>query len=99
MSNFVCHFKGSLQNTWIGTGPSPAGTAIAPSSFSPEVNVAADGTVYIVFMVGNEIKMVKSTDGGNSFQPTTSPATGIGAFGIITLLGGNFRVAQSTYGL
>lgn len=83
--------------TWIGTGASPAGTSIAPSSFSPEVNVAADGTVYIVFLNqggGNEIKMVKSTDGGNSFQPATSPATGIGAFGIITLLGGNFRVAQ-----
>jgi hypothetical protein len=80
--------------TWIGTGASPAGTSIAPSSFSPEVNVAADGTVYIIFQVGSEIKMVKSTDGGNSFQAAASPATGIGAFGIITLLGGNFRVAQ-----
>jgi hypothetical protein len=80
--------------TWIGTGASPAGTAIAPSSFSPEVNVADDGTVYIIFMVGNDIQMVRSTDGGNSFQATASPATGIGAFGIITLPGGNFRVAQ-----
>ena len=83
--------------TWIGTGASPAGTAIAPSSFSPEVNVADDGTVYIIFFDtegGTEIKMVKSTDGGNSFQATASPATGIGAFGITTLLGGNFRVAQ-----
>ena len=79
-------------NTWIGTGASPAGAAIAPSSFSPEVNVADDGTVYIIFLVGNEIKMVKSTDGGNSFQVTVSPATGIGAFGITTLPGGNFRV-------
>src|SRR6266567_2020850 len=82
-------------NTWIGTGNSRAGTPIAPSSFSPEVNVAADGTVYIVFLNqegGNEIKMVKSTDGGNSFQVTASPATGIGSFGIITLPGGNFRV-------
>jgi len=82
-------------NTWIGAGTSPAGAAIAPSSFSPEVNVAGDGTVYIVFIKnegGNEIKMVKSTDGGNSFQATASPATGIGSFGIITLPAGNFRV-------
>ncbi len=79
-------------STWIGTGTSPAGTAIAPSSFSPEVNVAADGTVYIIFMVGNEIRMVKSTDGGDSFQATASPATGIGSFGLTTLSGGNFRV-------
>jgi hypothetical protein len=78
--------------TWIGTGNSPAGTSIAPSSFSPEVNVAADGTVYIVFIVGTEIKMLKSTDGGNSFQATASPATGIGVFGLTTLPGGNFRV-------
>jgi hypothetical protein len=82
-------------NTWIGTGSSPAGAPIAPSSFSAEVNVATDGTVYIVFLNqegGNGIKMVKSTDGGNSFQATSSPATGIGAFGLITLPGGNFRV-------
>ena len=79
-------------STWIGTGASPAGTAIAPSSFSPEVNVAADGTVYIIFMVGNEIRMVKSSDGGDSFQATASPATGIGFFGITTLPGANFRV-------
>jgi len=78
--------------SWIGTGVSPAGAAIAPSSFSPEVNVADDGTVYVIFLVGNEIKMVKSTDGGNSFQATASPATGIGSFGITTLPGGNFRV-------
>lgn len=81
--------------TWIGTGASPAGATIAPSSFSPEVNVAADGTVYIIFMEmpgGPEIKMVKSTDGGNSFQPTASPATGIHSFSITTLPGGNFRV-------
>jgi hypothetical protein len=78
--------------TWIGTEASPVGTVIAPSSFSPEVNVAADGTVYVIFLVGNEIRMVKSTDGGNSFQATASPATGIDAFGITTLPGGNFRV-------
>jgi hypothetical protein len=82
-------------NTWVGTGTSAAGASIAPSSFSPEVNVADDGTVYIVFMnsgAGNEIKMVKSTDGGDSFQATASPATGISSFGITTLSGGNFRV-------
>lgn len=84
-------------NTWIGTGASPAGTAIAASSFSPEVNVSADGTVYIIFRVSefsSEIKMLKSIDGGNSFQSTISPATGTGAFSIITLPGGTFRVAM-----
>ncbi|HYX31070.1 MAG TPA: hypothetical protein VE863_21215 [Pyrinomonadaceae bacterium] len=78
--------------SWIGTGTSPAGISIAPLSFSPEVNVAADGSVYVIFQVGSEIKMVKSTDGGNSFHGTASPATGIGAFNITTFPGGHFRV-------
>lgn len=77
---------------WIGTGALPAGSSIASSSFSPEVNVAADGTVFVIFQVGNEIKMVKSTDGGNSFKATASPAKDIGAFGITTFPGGKFRV-------
>lgn len=66
--------------TWIGTGADPAGSVLASDSFSPEINVAADGTVYIVWLAGlalDEIKMLMSTDGGNSFQPATSPATGI----------------------
>src|SRR5258708_14653462 len=66
-------------STWIGAGTSPAGAPIALSFFSPEVNVAADGTVYIVFLVGNQIKVVKSTDRRNSFPVTASPTTGIGA--------------------
>ena len=78
--------------TWIGTGALPAGSSIAAFSFSPEVNVAADGTVFVIFQVGNEIKMVKSTDGGNSFRATVSPAKDIGAFGITTFPGGKFRV-------
>ena len=78
--------------TWIGTGALSAGSSIASSSFSPEVNVAADGTVFVIFQVGNEIKLVKSTDGGNSFQATASPAKDISAFGITTFPGGKFRV-------
>jgi hypothetical protein len=78
--------------TWIGTGALPAGSSIASSSFSPEVNVSADGTVFVIFQVGNEIKLVKSTDGGNSFQATASPAKDISAFGITTFPGGKFRV-------
>ena len=78
--------------TWIGTGSSPAGNSIFAMSFSPEVNVAADGTVYVIFQVGAEIKMLKSTNGGNSFQATASPATGIGVFGITRFPGGIFRV-------
>ena len=77
---------------WTGTGTLSAGNSIAPFSFSPEVNVAADGTVYVIFQVGSEIQMLKSTNGGNSFQQTTSPATGIGAFAITTFPGGKFRV-------
>jgi hypothetical protein len=66
--------------TWIGTGADPAGSVLATDSFSPEINVAANGDVYIVWLAGSaldEIKMIVSTDGGDSFHPAASPATGI----------------------
>jgi hypothetical protein len=64
-------------NTWIGTGNESPGSILVNDSFSPEINVASDGIVYIVWISGSEIKMIVSTDGGNSFQSAVSPATGI----------------------
>jgi hypothetical protein len=78
-------------NTWIGTGAGPVGSILANDSFAPEINVAADGTVYIVWAAGSEIKMVVSTDGGNSFHPAASPAKGITTLPG-TLPNGSFRV-------
>ena len=67
--------------TWIGVGTSPAGTSIAGGSFSPEINVANNGDVYVAFLTGSTVNLLKSTDGGNSFMPTIVPATGITTFG------------------
>jgi hypothetical protein len=64
-------------NTWIGAGSQPAGSILDNNSFSPEINVAANGDIYLVWISGNEIKMLVSTDGGDSFHPEKSPATGI----------------------
>jgi hypothetical protein len=90
-------------NTWIGPGTDPAGSVIASASFSPEINVAANGGIYIVrSAAGREIKMIVSADGGDSFHPVTSPATGITTLeaslpplkpnGWPVLPGGTFRV-------
>ncbi len=68
-------------NTWIGTGSNPAGSILVNDSFSPEINVAANGNVYIVWISGNEIKMIVSGDGGNSFQSVASPATDVRTLG------------------
>jgi len=57
--------------TWKGIGAQPAGSILASDSFSPELSVAADGTIYVVYLNGqggSQIKFVKSTDGGNSFS-------------------------------
>ncbi|MBZ5538781.1 MAG: hypothetical protein LAO31_22780 [Acidobacteriia bacterium] len=78
-------------NTWIGTGAGPAGSILANDSFAPEINVAADGSVYIVWAAGNEIKMIVSTDGGNSFHPAASPAKGVTTLPAL-LPNGSFRV-------
>ncbi len=58
--------------TWKGVGATPiATTSLASDSFAPEVTVAADGTIYVFWLTGeggNQIKFVKSTDGGDSFS-------------------------------
>jgi len=58
--------------TWKGVGNgSIANTSLANDSFSPEVTVAPDGTVYVFWLAGetgNQIKFVTSTDGGDTFS-------------------------------
>jgi BNR/Asp-box repeat protein len=68
--------------TWIGAGSGtpPVGTILTNDSFSPEINVAADGTIYIVWLngiAGNQIKMLVSMDGGATFHATPQAASGI----------------------
>ena len=79
-------------STWTGILNQPAGAGIpgVTDSFAPELSVAANGTVYIVWVSGTQIKFVKSTDGGDSFSASAVAASGItlipGA-----LPGGKFR--------
>ena len=57
--------------TWTGTGAEQPGSSLAGDSFSPAMAVAPDdGTLYIAWASTNrtQIKLVKSTDGGNSFS-------------------------------
>jgi len=68
--------------TWRGTGAgvTPAGSVLASDSFSPEISVAADGTIYIVYLngqSGSQIKYVKSTDGGDTFSAPAIAASGV----------------------
>ena len=70
--------------TWKGVGANAAGggfDGIVTDSFAPQVTVARDGTVYIVWVNGEEfgttIKFVKSTDGGATFAPQQVVASGI----------------------
>jgi hypothetical protein len=88
--------------TWIGPGAGapPAGGAITTGSYYPEINVAADGTIYVVSIAGSEIRLLVSSDGGDSFVSATSPATGITTLesqlpfsdGFAVFPGGNFRL-------
>lgn len=64
--------------TWESIlGNTIIGTSLTGDSFSPEINVSSSGDVYIVWIAGSTIKMLLSTDGGDSFQLTTAPATGV----------------------
>jgi len=63
---------------WTGTaGQTVANTSLAGDSFSPEINVSSDGDIFIVWITGSTIKMLVSTDGGDSFHPKPNPATGV----------------------
>ncbi len=99
-------FARSLDHgaTWVGTSGHSVGSVLANDSFSPEINVALDGTIYIVWIngifSGTIIKMLVSTDGGDSFSAVTPAATGVkGAAAVLpspngwpNLPGGTFRV-------
>jgi hypothetical protein len=78
--------------TWKGVLNQPAGASIpgVPDSFAPELSVAADGSIYIVWTTGTQIKFVKSTDGGGTFSASAVVANGITPIPG-TLPGGKFR--------
>jgi|GEM_PF-1244554 len=90
--------------TWIGVGASTiGGSSLTNDSFSPELNVAANGDIYIVYINGQsgpDIKFLKSTDGGETFTGPFVAAAGMtslrGTFptvgGFPHFPGGIFRV-------
>jgi hypothetical protein len=87
--------------TWTGTAGAAAGNLISSGTVYPEITVADGGTVMIVSTdAASVIKMLVSHDGGNSFQSTTDPASGITTLedkapsisGWNVLPGGTFRV-------
>ncbi|MUL86571.1 MULTISPECIES: sialidase family protein [unclassified Mycolicibacterium] len=103
-------FARSLDHgaTWRGVANTPAGSGfdrIVENSFAPQVCVAPNGDVYIVWItgeeVGTDIQFVKSTDGGESFSAPSTAVSGLtplkspplpapGSFP--ELPGGSFRV-------
>lgn len=67
--------------TWRGVGNRPVGSGldtVVNDSFAPEIAIAQDGTVYIVWIANNtvRIKFVKSTDGGDTFSAPKTIASG-----------------------
>jgi hypothetical protein len=63
----------------VGGADQPAGTSLpgVSDSGSPEFAIASDGSVYIVWTAGENIKFVKSTNGGDSFSPPRDVASSI----------------------
>jgi hypothetical protein len=63
--------------TWKGKGTEALGSILTTDSFSPEINVADNGNIYIVYISGSNIKFIRSTDDGDTFSPATVIASGI----------------------
>jgi hypothetical protein len=64
-------------SSWKGKGNEPVGSILTNDSFSPEINVADNGNIYIAYISGSNIKFIRSTDGGDSFSAPTVIASGI----------------------
>lgn len=83
--------------TWKGVGDQPVGSRLADDSFAPVVSVGSDGTVYIAWVGNTNVKLVKSSDGGEVFSAPQIVASGItplrpNTSGLPELPGGSFRV-------
>lgn len=87
-------------DTWTGTAGATVGASIQNGTLYPEVFVSDGGAVYVVSIGGNTIAMLASSDGGDTFHPTTVPATGVTTLGASlqnvdgwpVFPGGTFRV-------
>lgn len=66
-------------DTWKGKGNEPPGSSLIPFSFSPELSVSPDGTLHILWHNDNssEIRYIRSTDGGNTFEPVKVVVSGV----------------------
>ena len=91
--------------TWIGKEQDPPGASLVSYAFSPELSVSSDGTLHILWHTdyGNtdhEISYLRSSDGGNTFEPIKTVVTGMSSLrGHLPLTGawphfdyGKFRV-------
>jgi hypothetical protein len=65
--------------TWVGKGSEAPGSNLDPLAFAPELSVSSNGTLHILWHVdgSSEIKYLRSTDGGASFEPVKTVVTGI----------------------
>jgi hypothetical protein len=63
--------------SWHGIAGQGAGSMIAGASFAPQISVAPDGDIYVVWTSSYEIRFVKSVDGGDSFSTPAVAAAGI----------------------
>jgi hypothetical protein len=65
--------------TWKGKGNDPPGTSLVSFSFSPEMSVSNDGTLHILWHNDGTgaIQYLRSTDGGNNFEPVKTVVTGV----------------------
>jgi hypothetical protein len=66
--------------TWQGAGGAASGSDITVEQIhAPSLAIGDDGTIHVTWLVpfSTEVKYVRSTDGGNTFSPVMTVASGI----------------------
>ncbi len=80
-ANGPLRFSRSLDhgNTWKGKGSDPPGTDLVESAFAPDIAISPDGTLHLFWHPDGEadIRYLRSTDGGETFEPVKVVAQGI----------------------
>ncbi len=65
--------------TWKGRGQEGPGSTLVGYAFAPDISISADGTLHIFWHYdgSNSIQYLRSTDGGETFEPMKEVVTGV----------------------
>jgi hypothetical protein len=65
--------------TWTGRGTEAPGSTLTAYAFAPDLSISRDGTLHVFWHDdgGSTVRYLRSTDGGQTFEPVREVVTGL----------------------